>query len=67
MRGIGAMRAIELVRDRGTKEPADVVSAGTLGNVIRLLVPLTATDEQIREGLNVLEHAVGEVPSTGRN
>ena len=83
MRGIGAMRAIELVRDRGTKEPADVetqrvlaachrngllmISAGTLGNVIRLLVPLTATDEQIREGLNVLEHALGEVPSTGRN
>ena len=83
MRGIGAMRAIELVRDRGTKEPADVetqgvlaachrngllmISAGTLGNVIRLLVPLTATDEQIREGLNVVEHALGEIPSTGRN
>jgi len=26
-----------------------------------LLGPLTATDEQIREGLNVLEHALGEV------
>jgi 4-aminobutyrate aminotransferase / (S)-3-amino-2-methylpropionate transaminase / 5-aminovalerate transaminase len=83
IRGIGAMRAIELVRDRGTKEPADLetqrvlaachrkgllmISAGTFANVIRLLVPLIATDEQIHEGLNVLEDALGEVQSTCRN
>lgn len=70
------MRAIELVRDRATREPADeetrrvlaachrrgllMISAGTFGNVIRLLVPLTATDEQITEGLDVLALALNE-------
>ena len=73
------MRAIELVRDRATKEPADaetrevlaachrrglvIISAGTYGNVIRMLVPLVATDEQIREGLDVLDQALTEVHS----
>lgn len=77
IRGVGAMRAIELVRDRATKEPADeethrvlaachlhgllMISAGTFGNVIRLLVPLAATDEQINEGLNVLALALKEL------
>jgi len=76
IRGLGAMRALELVRDRSTKEPAPeetarvihachergllVLSAGTFGNVIRLLVPLVATDAQIREGLGVLEAALAE-------
>ena len=71
------MRAIELVRDRSTKEPAGeetravlaachrrglvMISAGTFGNVIRLLVPLVATDSQIEEGLRVLEQALAEV------
>ena len=70
-RGIGAMQAIELVRDRKTKAPApDVVDAtirtacergllllraGLYSNVIRTLVPLTITDAQLGEGLDVLE------------
>ena len=41
-----------------------IISAGTFGNVIRLLVPLIATDEQIREGLYVLEQALAEVSKT---
>jgi 4-aminobutyrate aminotransferase/(S)-3-amino-2-methylpropionate transaminase len=77
IRGIGAMRAIEFVTDRQTRTPAKqqtdamaracyerglvVLTAGTLGNVIRLLVPLVATDEQIREGLSVLETAIASV------
>lgn len=77
IRGLGAMRAIELVRDRTTKEPADeetrrvlsacyrrgllMISAGTFGNVIRLLVPLTATAEQVKEGLEVLALALEEL------
>jgi 4-aminobutyrate aminotransferase/(S)-3-amino-2-methylpropionate transaminase len=77
IRGIGAMQAIELVRDRTSKEPADIetrkvlaachrrgllmISAGTFGNVIRSLVPLTATDEQINEGLEVLDQALRDV------
>jgi len=77
IRGLGAMRGIEFVTDRQTRAPAKqqteaiahacyergliVLTAGTLGNVIRLLVPLVATDEQIREGLSVLEAAISSV------
>jgi 4-aminobutyrate aminotransferase / (S)-3-amino-2-methylpropionate transaminase / 5-aminovalerate transaminase len=79
IRGLGAMRAIELVKDRYTKEPAAeetravlaachrrgliIISAGTFGNVIRMLVPLIASDAQIAEGLRVLEEALAEVQS----
>lgn len=77
IRGLGAMQAIEFVRDRRTKEPAPaetirllrachergliVLSAGTSGNVLRLLVPLVITDAQFREGLDVLEAALETV------
>lgn len=77
IRGLGAMRALELVRDRKTREPAKeeteavirccyergliILPAGTYGNVIRLLVPLVATDEQIQEGLDVLAAALRAV------
>jgi len=76
-RGLGAMRAIELVRSRETREPAKreteqiirycyqhgliVLSAGTYGNVVRLLVPLVVTDEQFDEGLGILEAAIATV------
>ena len=76
-RGLGAMRAIELVRSRETREPAKreteqiirhcyqhgliVLSAGTYGNVVRLLVPLVVTDEQFDEGLDILETAIATV------
>lgn len=77
IRGMGAMRAIELVKNRHTREPATeetmavlaachrrgliIIPAGTFGNVIRMLVPLVATDAQIAEGLTVLEEALTEV------
>jgi 4-aminobutyrate aminotransferase/(S)-3-amino-2-methylpropionate transaminase len=73
-RGLGAMRALEIVKDRGTKEPDKertnrilqkahesgliLISAGTYGNVIRTLMPLVITDDQLQEGLEVLEHAL---------
>ena len=76
VRGRGAMRAVELVRDRQSREPAReeteallrrcharglvLMSAGTYGNVVRLLIPLVATDAQVREGLGVIEEALGE-------
>lgn len=76
-RGWGAMRALELVKSRETREPAKqetedvlkfcrdrgliVLSAGTYGNVIRLLVPLVITDEQFDEGLAILEAAIAHV------
>ncbi len=71
VRGFGAMRAIELVKSRETREPAPeetkkitqycyehgliTITAGSYGNVIRMLVPLVVTDEQMEEGLDVLE------------
>jgi 4-aminobutyrate aminotransferase/(S)-3-amino-2-methylpropionate transaminase len=74
VRGLGAMRAVELVKSRAAREPAAdetkkisqycyeqgliTVTAGTYGNVIRLLVPLVITDEQMDEGLDVLESAL---------
>jgi 4-aminobutyrate aminotransferase / (S)-3-amino-2-methylpropionate transaminase / 5-aminovalerate transaminase len=76
-RGLGAMRAIALVRSAETREPAKreteqvirhcyqhgliVLSAGTYGNVVRLLVPLVVTDEQYDEGLDILEAAIAAV------
>ena len=66
VRGLGAMCAIELVKDTASGEPAPaltqavmkvanekgliLLSCGTYGNVIRFLVPLTASDELVRRG-----------------
>jgi 4-aminobutyrate aminotransferase/(S)-3-amino-2-methylpropionate transaminase len=77
VRGVGAMQAIELVRDRATKEPASsetsaivgaargkgllLFPAGTYGNVIRFLMPLVATDAELDEGLEVLNSAITSV------
>lgn len=77
VRGLGAMRAMELVRSPESREPAKeeteqilrhchehgliVLSAGSYGNVLRILVPLVITDEQFEEGLNVLEGALTSV------
>jgi 4-aminobutyrate aminotransferase/(S)-3-amino-2-methylpropionate transaminase len=77
IRGMGGMRAFELVRDRETRTPAEeeteailkycwqhgliILPAGTYGNVIRLLVPLVITDDQLDEGFSVLEAALASV------
>jgi 4-aminobutyrate aminotransferase/(S)-3-amino-2-methylpropionate transaminase len=83
VRGLGAMVAMELVADRETRTPDKAVtgrilagalarglvllSAGTYGNVIRVLAPLTAEDAVIEEGLAVfgaaLEAAAGRAPA----
>ena len=71
VRGLGAMVAIEFVKDRKTKVPAKefnvglvkrcvetgviLIYAGTHSNVLRYLVPLVITDEQLDEGLDVIE------------
>ena len=81
VRGLGAMVAVEFVRDRETKEPAReetakivelaaargvlVLRAGVSGNCIRFLAPLVITDEQLDEALDVLEGCAEEVAAVG--
>jgi len=77
VRGLGGMCAIELVKNRATREPAAdetkkiaqycyehgliTITAGTYSNVMRILVPLVVTDAQFEEGLDVLEAALAQV------
>lgn len=74
VRGIGPMRAIELVKDRQTKEPDKpsanalakycyehglvVLGAGTHGNVLRFAMPLVIADDELDEGLMVIENGL---------
>lgn len=73
-RGLGAMNALELVKDRVTKEPATeetarvirecyergllILKAGVFDNVVRLLPPLTISDADLETGLEILEEAL---------
>jgi 4-aminobutyrate aminotransferase/(S)-3-amino-2-methylpropionate transaminase len=74
VRGLGGMVAMEFVKNRTTKEPdshlaSDIMSAahqrglvlikaGMYDNVLRVLVPLCVTDEQLQQGLDIFEAAV---------
>ncbi|MGH7949528.1 MAG: aminotransferase class III-fold pyridoxal phosphate-dependent enzyme, partial [Candidatus Binataceae bacterium] len=76
VRGLGAMLAMELVKDRATREPAPelaksvvansaargliLISCGVYSNVIRIMVPLTASTETVGEGLAILESALAD-------
>ena len=76
VRALGCMNAIEIVRDRDSREPDGeltaritsialkngliLITAGPARNVIRLLVPLSASKEVVEEGLDILENAVDE-------
>jgi 4-aminobutyrate aminotransferase/(S)-3-amino-2-methylpropionate transaminase len=71
------MVAMELVTDRASKNPDKertsrllaaalergliLLSAGTYGNVVRVLVPLTIADEVLEEGLGVMEKALDSI------
>jgi 4-aminobutyrate aminotransferase len=79
VRGLGAMCAIELVKDASSAEPAPqltqalmkattekgliLLSCGMYGNVIRFLVPLTASDALVREGMDIFEASLTEAVS----
>ena len=71
------MQALELVKSPDTKVPATdetkkisqycyehgliTITAGTYSNVIRVLVPLVITNEQMDEAMDVLESAITNV------
>jgi 4-aminobutyrate aminotransferase len=73
VRGLGAMLALELRERDGAAAKATtaaafekgliLLSCGLDGNVIRLLPPLTATDEELERGLDLLEQALGDAGS----
>jgi 4-aminobutyrate aminotransferase/(S)-3-amino-2-methylpropionate transaminase len=80
VRGLGAMLAIELVRDPATKEPAaDLATAvveetarrgllllksGIYSNCIRVLTPLVLSDAELDEALGVWEDALEQALSS---
>jgi 4-aminobutyrate aminotransferase/(S)-3-amino-2-methylpropionate transaminase len=71
---------MELVIDRKTKEPATaftkhlielcrekgllMISAGTYSNIIRPLMPLIITDDQLEKGLSIIEESLSELSSS---
>ncbi|MBS4026945.1 MAG: 4-aminobutyrate--2-oxoglutarate transaminase [Clostridia bacterium] len=77
VRCLGAMCGIELVKDRVSKEPAKeltsqivtkcwqngvvVLSAGLFSNVVRILPPLVASDEELTKGLDIIDKVIGEL------
>jgi len=72
IRGLGPMMAMELVKDRETKEPANdeagelvkrcyekgliILRCGPYHNVMRILVPLVITDDELEQGFRILEN-----------
>jgi 4-aminobutyrate aminotransferase / (S)-3-amino-2-methylpropionate transaminase / 5-aminovalerate transaminase len=79
VRGLGAMLAMELVTDRASRQPAAaqtteilhhchdnglvVLKAGLYDNVIRLLTPLTITEDELGRGLDILGAALAAHPN----
>ena len=77
IRGLGPMLAMELVHDRETKAPASaetkavvarcvqngllILSCGQHGNVLRTLMPLVITDDELTRGLAILREALEHV------
>ena len=77
VRGLGAMQALELVKTKQTREPASdetkkisqycyehgliTITAGSYSNIIRLLMPIVITDDQMNEAMDVMEAAIASI------
>ena len=77
VRGLGAMLAIELSKNNNPAQPdaqlaSDlikkceekgliIISAGTFGNCIRILSPLTISENLLNKGLDILEESIEEL------
>jgi 4-aminobutyrate aminotransferase len=80
VRGLGPMLALELVESRETRTPAGALARATVaaaferglvllscgldGNVIRVLVPLVVSDEDLERGLDALEESLAAAAGT---
>jgi len=74
VRGLGPMKAMEFVKDRKTKEAFPeaakelirfcyrlglvIMTSGSYGNVVRLLMPLTLSSQELEEGLDIIEEGL---------
>jgi 4-aminobutyrate aminotransferase len=79
VRGIGPMLALELVHDPDARTPAPdlaaqttanarerglmLLSCGLYGNVLRILVPFVASEEDLDRGLQIMEESLGDAIS----
>jgi len=77
VRGLGLVLGVELVKDKSTKEPAPdltrklidraaqngllIGSVGIFGNVIRVAPPLTITETEAHESLDIFEKSLSEL------
>ena len=77
VRGLGPMVALELFKEEDNHQPDAeltgkivalareknliLLSCGTYGNVVRILVPLTVPDEQLDAGLDIVEECFREL------
>ena len=77
VRGLGAMIAFEMVKERGGHDPDPdmakalvtkaeanglvILPCGVFGNSVRILVPLTASEEVVDEGLDIIEKSMIEI------
>jgi 4-aminobutyrate aminotransferase/(S)-3-amino-2-methylpropionate transaminase len=77
LRGLGPMLGIELVKDQKKKTPAPdeakaivkycyengliAISCGNFSNVIRTLMPLVITEEQMDRGFSILREALKSI------
>lgn len=80
VRNLGAMVAVELFEDGDMRKPSRelasqivekarekhliILSCGTYGNVLRILVPLTATNEQLGRGLEIIRQCFEELDAS---
>lgn len=76
VRGLGPMMAMELVTDRKSKQPATeqtkaivanaqekgllLLSCGNFGNVLRTLMPLVISDEELDKGFAILDECLAQ-------
>jgi len=76
VRGLGAMIAVELAEqapelakatvDAARERGLILLACGGYGNVIRLLPPLTISDADLEQGLDILEEALGDASGRTR-
>jgi len=76
IRGIGAMLGLEFVKDANKDPAADeakelaaycldkgllILVCGSYGNIVRILAPFVITDEQLEQGLSIMEEGLAEI------